>query len=990
MGARGLFWAFSAYCAAGALAICLVPERDALQSPRIEPPAASQSARLSVPFMANSGRHPPEVLYTAGTFAGPVSVTADGDLVYALRGATGHRAARTLVRERLVEPGSARVAPTRSSATRVADFRGADPARWRTGVPAWSSVLVAVAHGVEVEVRATGTNVEKVFRVAPRADASAIRVDVQGVDSLRVLPTGELEASTAAGPLRFTAPYAYQETGSGRRAIPAAYEVDGTAYGFRVEDRDPSLPLVIDPLLASTYLGRGSDDDARDLDVHWATGHVYVAGSTMSPDFPADAGAWGMEYRGGDGDAFVAVLTPDMTTLVVFAYLGGTGTDGANGVAISTRGVFVVGTTTSTDFPTTPGVYGPSFRGGASDGFAAHLSFDLQTLVACTYHGGNGADALRDVAGAAGFQFIGETDSTDLWFPERAMQKEIAGGTDLLFASVREDLLSVSFQSLLGGSGDETASRMRDGEGEVIATGRTTSDDFPTTPGAYRTARQGDQDAFVLRIWEDYHALLASTYLGGDASSGEFETGAGIDWHGIDGICVAGTTNAHDFPTTEGAWDRTWTGDDGFVAVLDLGLTTLRASTYLGGSGDDAATSVVSDGTSLYVAGTTSSADFPAVTSSIDTTYNGRGDAFVARLTGDLTALTGSAFLGSAWPDEARALKLHGGTLFVTGNTQGWDFPTTPGAFDDQFDTSGPQPDAFVTALTLEAGAGTDAFVLPRKVNVRREVVAERSRLAANGTLDTGSGAAGFAFPATLTVGAAEFDFPALPVRRGRAYVYDGDDATLRVVPSKTGSSRAAFRMKAKGAAASTIDPDAPLAIRFRSGPVDGRGEVLLTAGRYKLGKVRGALLAPAVFPYGCAAKLESGATDTLSLQLGLASGGVTPAEAPDFTLWLGPSFAQTVPAAAFQRKGDRYVFRSAPVPLAKGAHPPPVGSRPGLFTSVTLDYARERIVVAGNALELGAYVQGSQPVRIAVKLGDAPEQAVTVRMVCKAVRLRY
>lgn len=195
-----------------------------------------------------------------------------------------------------------------------------------------------------------------------------------------------------------------------------------------------------------------------------------------------------------------------------------------------------------------------------------------------TYHGGNGSDSVRDVVESGAVIYLaGETTSTDLWFYDLAMQTQIAGGTDLFFATVNEPLDHISFQSLLGGSLSDSVSRISVAEGVVVAVGDTYSNDFPTTAGALSRVRHGETDAIVVSMWEDYHALIASTYLGGTAQTSEFETGTGV-YYGVNGIYVTGSTNAADFPTTAGAFDTTFNDDDydeAFVCYLDLGLSTL-------------------------------------------------------------------------------------------------------------------------------------------------------------------------------------------------------------------------------------------------------------------------------------------------------------------------------------------------------------------------------------------------------------------------------
>src|SRR5262249_23173243 len=145
--------------------------------------------------------------------------------------------------------------------------------------------LGAVWPGISVALTAHGKQVEKVFTVEPGAAPDAIRVRVAGAESLAVADDGALLAHTGVGDVRLTPPVAYQEIAGTRRMLPAQYALSGDEYGFRVSGYDPTLPVVIDPLLQATRLGGTDVDDAFGIAIGPA-GDVYVAGDTASLNFP--------------------------------------------------------------------------------------------------------------------------------------------------------------------------------------------------------------------------------------------------------------------------------------------------------------------------------------------------------------------------------------------------------------------------------------------------------------------------------------------------------------------------------------------------------------------------------------------------------------------------------------------------------------------------------------------------------------------------------
>src|SRR5262249_2354246 len=235
-------------------------------SPRTAgPPTHAEVAgrldRLTVPFVENTGQSDPRVAYYAPTFSGTVFVTKEGELVYALP-VPGHRDAAGLregasgwtLTERFVD-GQPTPIGAHAAATRVNVFAGSDPARWQRDVASYADVdLGAVWPGISVALAAHGKQVAKVFTVAPGAAPDAIRVRVAGAEALALANDGGLLLHTGVGDVRLTPPVAYQEIAGTRRMLSAQYALSGDEYGFRVSGSDPTLPVVIDPLLQATPL----------------------------------------------------------------------------------------------------------------------------------------------------------------------------------------------------------------------------------------------------------------------------------------------------------------------------------------------------------------------------------------------------------------------------------------------------------------------------------------------------------------------------------------------------------------------------------------------------------------------------------------------------------------------------------------------------------------------------------------------------------------
>src|SRR3989441_1834599 len=249
-------------------------------------------------------------------------------------------------------------------------FIGNDPKKWHTNVPNYARVKYRnVYPGVDLVYYGNQRQLEYDFTVRPGADPSRIVLGVQGADRLEVDAQGDLVLHTAVGPIRQRKPVIYQEIDGDKKEIPGGYVLTAThQVSFRIAPYDPSQPLVIDPVLVySTYLGGSGNDFGDDIAVD-ALGNAYITGATFSTNFPTTVGA----FQGGGNDAFVTKLNPTGSALVYSTYLGGSGGDSGNGIAVDSLGNAYVATHTySSNFPTTAGAFQTTFSGSGGNGDTA-------------------------------------------------------------------------------------------------------------------------------------------------------------------------------------------------------------------------------------------------------------------------------------------------------------------------------------------------------------------------------------------------------------------------------------------------------------------------------------------------------------------------------------------------------------------------------------------------------------------------------------------
>ncbi len=732
------------------------------------------AASLQVPFVRNQGQlADSRVMFYARTFGGTVYVTSDGQLVYALPGAENGRRTTdvspqaeaskiAVIRETLVDADlTALPSGAARSGAVINSFTGNDPRRWQSDIPAFNGVQFGEIYaGIALEVHAAGDNVEKIFTVAPGADPSLIALRLEGAEGVGIMPSGELEVRTSLGPVRFTAPVAYQVGAHGeRQSVAVAYALEGDRVGFCVGAFDASRPLVIDPLLASTFIGGTRSNVIRATSLDSET-NVIVAGYTASFDFPISGAPYQGNWGGGRSDGFIAKFDPLLTNLLVATYLGGSGEDAITAMAVTTNGeVYVTGYTASTDFPVAGAAY-PTYKGGAYDAFVAVLDNSLSSLTASTYLGGKNMDRASAVAiNSAGSVYVaGYTGSTN--FPTDNIYgstfQAVLRGTNDAFVVRMNSALSVNQASTyVGGTSNDQAFGMAiDTNDSIYIAGFSASANFPVKAG-WQMTRRGDSDAFVARLSGELTNMVAATYLGG--ASNEAANGIAIAPF-TNVVCVVGYTASYNYPQNPTnnviapGYANVWAGGkDAFLTSLDSDLTNLLASTYEGGADDDEATAVLTSATPplrIYMIGQTASSDFPVTSNAYNTVANGGRDAFVSCWNTDST-LQASTYLGGIANDSAYAMALQadGFSIFAAGVTASTNFPATMHAYNN--DRVGRTNDyGFVTKLGAGLAYGSAKWKVSLADTNYDGAMAGSPSLGWDGTVYCGAGSNLYAFDA--------------------------------------------------------------------------------------------------------------------------------------------------------------------------------------------------------------------------------------------------
>ncbi|HSI88050.1 MAG TPA: Ig-like domain-containing protein [Pyrinomonadaceae bacterium] len=576
-------------------------------------------------------------------------------------------------------------------------FIGNDPAGWRTAVPNYAQVRSEEVYpGVDLVHYGNGSELEYDFVVKPNADPSKIVLRYAGPDEMAIDDeTGDLVLQTVVGELRQYRPYVYQELGDQRNEVAGAYVLEKNVadnefrVSFELGDYDRSRELIIDPVLVyGSYLGGTMFDGATGVTIDGA-GNAYVTGTASSRDFPTTTGTIKPQMLPRTGtttsywyDAFVAKINPDGTAIVFSTYFGGRHNNESGGdIELDAEGnIYISGTTMSSDLPTV-NAYQPTF-GGTDDGYAAKLNPDGSALIYSTYLGGYNSDfggrlAVEPVSGEA--TFVGSTSSPSFPTTPGVIRERLCdspqtcsgvsyGGSYIVRLNAAG---GVQFSTLFNGGIRDVK---LDSANNAVVAG--TGSPALTTPGAYQTTSTGGIEGYLGKISPSGNQIVFGTLLGGGLESDRI-TGVALDEAGA--MYVTGTTENGGFPTTPGAFDRTFNGTlgsthDGFITKFNPAGTALEYSTYIGGTANDQPTRIglASDGGVFIIGETLGPQTYPTKNSLLQS-----GKIFLTRMTPQLDALVFSTFLGAG---EAWDLAVDGAdNVFVTGRTN--SIPVTPNSF---------------------------------------------------------------------------------------------------------------------------------------------------------------------------------------------------------------------------------------------------------------------------------------------------------------------
>jgi hypothetical protein len=344
---------------------------------------------------------------------------------------------------------------------------------------------------------------------------------------------------------------------------------DSTYNGGNVDGAVFKLSSDGSELLYSTFIGGSESDECLSIDLA-TDGSAYIVGDTHSDDFPTTSGSFDTSYNGGGSDAYACRLSADGSDLEFSTFLGGSGSEGQIwDIALDSNNVvYIAGSTSSSDFPTTSGCLDDTHN-GEGDLVVVKLKSDGSDLIYSTFIGGSGNEWGGDVCvdGSRNIYVAAESSSSNFPVNIGGYDTTHNGDSDAVVFKLNTQGTNLLYSTFVGGSNGEYNRNLAIDRGDqAIILGYTDSGNFPTTRFCYDNTLDGGRDVYVSVLSSDGSKLVNSTFFGG--SSADLGFGLALGSSGLYGHAIV---NSNDWPTSEGCYDPTANGgSDGGVFQLEI------------------------------------------------------------------------------------------------------------------------------------------------------------------------------------------------------------------------------------------------------------------------------------------------------------------------------------------------------------------------------------------------------------------------------------
>ena len=514
-------------------------------------------------------------------------------------------------------------------------YIGNDQSKWASNVYGYGQVQYSnLYEGIDLKYYEYHGQLKYDFIVEPGGNTNDILIEYEGVENLKI-KKGHLYIPTSLGYVIEQSPYAFQHIDGIETSVKCNYKLDGNNLLFDFpEGYDSSIELIIDPILTfATYTGSTADNWGYTA-TYDENENMYIAGVAFAIGYPLSVGAFQTSYNGGNGvnypgtDVSISKFSADGTNLIYSTYYGGTGNENPHSIVCNTAGeLYVFGSTSSLDLPTSALTYDNSFNGGTNvqngvlnyvdgtDAYVAKFNPSGTTLIGGTYIGGSGNDALNSdlLIKNYGDEFRGEiiVDTNDnCWIASTTASNDFpvinpfqatnSGSNDAILFKFNSNLSNLLWSSYYGGASDDAAYSIQlNSLNQPIITGGSLSSDLTMSSGQ-NLNQFGDTDGFIIKLNTTGSTLINSTYVGTSAYDQCYFVQVDLN----DDIYVFGQSQGTYNITPSTVFSNPGSGQ--FIHKFDANLATTIFSTVFGsGNGINISPSafLVSDCGLIYTSG---------------------------------------------------------------------------------------------------------------------------------------------------------------------------------------------------------------------------------------------------------------------------------------------------------------------------------------------------------------------------------------------------
>jgi gliding motility-associated-like protein len=637
-------------------------------------------------------------------------------------------------------------------------YIGSDKSKWASNIYGYGQVeYTNLYEGIDLKYYEYYGQLKYDLIVEPGGNTDDILIEYEGVENLKI-KKGHLHIPTNLGYVIEQSPYAFQNIDGIEKPVQCNYKLDENKLSFDFpEGYDSSIELIIDPILTfATYTGSTADNWGYTA-TYDDDENMYIAGVAFAIGYPLSVGAFQTTYNGGNGvnypgtDASISKFSADGTNLIYSTYYGGMGNENPHSIVCNAAGeLYVFGSTSSLDLPTSAGTYDNSFNGGANvqngvlnyvngtDAYVAKFNASGTSLIGGTYIGGSGNDALNAdlLRKNYGDEFRGEiivdandncwvaTTTSSIDFPVvNPFQATNGGINDAILFKFNSNLSGLLWSSYYGGTNADAAYSIQlNSLNQPIITGGTLSTDLTMSSGQ-NIASFGDTDGFIIKLNTTGSMLINSTYVGTAAYDQCYFVQVDLN----DDVYVFGQSQGTYNITPSTVFSNPGSGQ--FIHKFDANLATTIFSTVFGsGSGINISPSafLVSDCGLIYTSGWGGNTNagyaggnttgMPLTGDAFQPTTDG-SDFYLGVFNPDATSLVYGTFFGGGISAE----HVDGGTSRFDKNGNVYqavcagcggssDFPTSAGAWSNTNNSS----NCNLGAFKFDLGNITPAISIPQ------------------------------------------------------------------------------------------------------------------------------------------------------------------------------------------------------------------------------------------------------------------------------------